>query len=554
MNVVTKKIALQFVVGLTALLISTVVVAQTPPVQVMQLNQQALTAYGNLDIAEALELLKQAEGLCAQNNLTGNPLARTYLNLGMVEYGGNGDSGAALEYFRKAMCLDNTVKLDPLNSTPEMEALLVLAKNQATSLEACADTRPTPVSPTTPDTPTQTQPAAPVMNNVIRHTPVTQQKELFPIPLYAQTNPDEDVKSVILYYRTVGERIFQQLPMKPYEGGWAATIDCDVLTTFEPTGIDYYIAVLDSATQLLATAGTEAQPFQVSIVQVLTDAFPVLPNASPPTQCQRTCPPWNPDCNKGGSGACKDYGDFCSADSDCCDDMVCASGTCEPGKAGRKRGGGGSDEEFEHKVRIMLSAGTGLGVVSSGTYDANDFPNMYSGFKVGNDAGMALNKLHFRAGVMVALPVEKLEVGVTFRGDLPLAPGYSALAPSVIANASYRILGSNAIKGVQLLGVFGLGWMNVMHRITFDDCAMQDINESDLTYTCSPLDWYEQDSSYAVTRNGFRKSGFLGVELGVDANFWLTKNFGLNLGVMFDVLFPTFAFNMDFQGGVALRF
>jgi hypothetical protein len=83
---------------------------------------------------------------------------------------------------------------------------------------------------------------------------------------------------------------------------------------------------------------------------------------------------------------------------------------------------------------------------------------------------------------------------------------------------------------------------------------MQDINESDLTYTCSPLDWYEQDSSYAVTRNGFRKSGFLGVELGVDANFWLTKNFGLNLGVMFDVLFPTFAFNMDFQGGVALRF
>jgi hypothetical protein len=218
-----------------------------------------------------------------------------------------------------------------------------------------------------------------------------------------------------------------------------------------------------------------------------------------------------------------------------------------------------------NKVRIILNAGTGVGMISSGTYDSKDFPNKISDLPVGNDAGFAFNKLHFRVGVMVALPIDKLEVGLTFRGDLPLAGAdYSALAPSVIANASYQIAGANTAKGFQMLGVFGLGWMNFMHRVPFDDCGSNapvdsagniiDNAANANSFVCYNDNWYEADPPDVMTRNGFRKSGFLGVELGLDTYFWLTKNFGFNIGAMLDVLFPTFALNADIQGGVALRF
>jgi hypothetical protein len=379
-----------------------------------------------------------------------------------------------------------------------------------------------------------------------------EQKKLVPIPIFASTNPNLDVKSVILYYKTAGERIFQQIPMAEHgDNGWAATIGCDVLTTFEPTEIDYYIAVLDNDSQLLGTAGTEAQPFKISIVQILSVAPPALPGEDPPAQCQKECPPWQPDCN---AGDCKDYGDLCSADSECCTGMICVSGACEPGEPGDSDAA--NDKAVKHKVRLFLNAGTGIGFVSGGSYGQDDFSNMIYTKEVSVPNGMAMSKLHVRLGAMFALPsVPKLEIGLTFRAGLPLSPDYSPIAPSVIANASYRLAGGDKPKGFELTALFGLGWMNIMHRIPFDDCA-NTVSDPDNPngIVCDPQypKWWETGDY--IQRNGFRKAGFLGVEVGLDMYFWVSKSFGFNLGTIFDIPFPTFAVNLDLQGGIALRF
>ncbi|MBN2804296.1 MAG: hypothetical protein JXR91_14470 [Deltaproteobacteria bacterium] len=540
---------LNLTIALALMTVANIALAQSPEVQIMQLNKQAMDDYGNLDIEASQASLKQAEELCLANSLTGSPLARTYINMGMVQYGGLGDNASAMESFKKALCYDSTVMLDPLNSTPDMEILYTGAKNQVQA-SGCAGIVQTqaPVGPTVAPGPVTPAPATVVNNDVLRHTPVTQQKRLMPIPVYIQTNPSKDVSSVILYYRTVGERIFQQLQMKNNQQAWFAIIDCDVLTTFDPTGLDYYVAVLDSQNQILATAGSEAQPFQISIVDVVTSPPPAVPGEEAPAACQAECPPWNPNCNEAN---CAKYADICSDSEPCCSGLACVDGVCEEGAGGggddESISSGGSGKSINSHVRIFLNAGTGAGLIGSGDYSKDDFSNKLDNQDINVPVSIALNKLHLRLGALFQLPIDKLEIGFNVRGDLPLSPDYSPIAISAIANIAYRIAGENAEKGFQAYAVAGLGWMNIMHRVKFPDCYTANVEETG----CASANWATNDS---VDKNGFIKSGFLGVELGLDMNYFFVKNFGLNFGAIIDVVFPTFAANLDIQAGIALRF
>ena len=379
---------------------------------------------------------------------------------------------------------------------------------------------------------------------LFRSPAVTQQKRMVPIPFYVQTNPSKDVQQVVLYYRTIGERIFQQMPLSNNGQAWVGTIGCDVLTVLDPTGLDYYIAALDATNQLLATAGSEAQPFQISVVDIVTTPPPPPPGEAAPEACQEECPPWDPACNEN----CVQYADVCSDEEPCCKGLVCMDGVCEEGE--EEEGGGGDGSDIKHHARIFLNGGTGFGLVGPGTYDHSDFPNMIYTGSIDTKVGIALSKLHVRLGAMFALPVDKLEVGLNGRFDLPLSPDYPPIAVSVIANVSYRIVGENKAKGFQMMAVAGFGWMNIMHRIPFDDCRT--VNAAD-GQCADPAGWY-LDANDIIKRNGFRKSGFLGVELGLDMYYWLHKNVGINLGAIFDIAFPVFALNLDVQAGVAFRF
>ncbi|MBN2343895.1 MAG: hypothetical protein JXX29_17305 [Deltaproteobacteria bacterium] len=558
------------------------VFAQTATAQtnqdVLQKNKQAMDDYGNLEIDKALANLKEAEQICLNNNLAGSPLARTYVNMGMVEFGGNGDNALAMELFKKALCQDPSVMLDPLNSTPDMDILFKGAKSQVDS-QGCPNkptspagggeptvddllgggTTPTPAGP--PSTVTAVS-AAEVVNDVLRHTPVTQQARLIPIPFFVQTNPEIEVASVVAFYRTVGERIFQQLPLVSKPSGWSAYIQCDVLTTLDPVAIEYYIAVTDAAGQLLSTAGSEAQPFTIQIGEAVSAPPPSIPGEEPMPACQEECPPWNPDCN---NADCKQYADLCSEDEPCCAGMACVDAVCVEAEGGIGEGETLNTKGANTKVRFYVNGGIGFGFIPKESYDSSDFPNMRSERGVTTDKpGLALSKLHLRVGAMFAL-TEKFELGLNFRGDLPMfADFYDTLVPSVVANAAFRIAGTNAEKGFQMFGVVGFGFVQIMHRIPFKDCAnYQPILDADNQPTGATecynsedptVDW-EDTASQQVMTSGFRKAGKLGAELGFDMNYWFVKNVGLNLGTIFDITFPhEFTINLDVQLGLALRF
>ncbi|HUT76591.1 MAG TPA: hypothetical protein VM285_02835, partial [Polyangia bacterium] len=421
-----------------------------PQTAVLQLNQQAMLMYGNLQFAEAIGLLKQAEATCRQYGISGPVLARTYLNMGVVEVGGNQNNAAGLEYFKRAVCADQAVMLDPLNSTPEVETLFSLARSQAKTPGACqqAQPQPQPVYPQPQPQPQpqpvypQPQPQPQPQMQLIRHTPVTQQVRMVPVPIYLDVNPAVSVGQVLLFYRTTGERIFQQVPMQQHLTGWAATIGCDVLQTFDPTGIEYYAAVLDPANRLLGTEAAEAQPHQVTIVGMLTVPPPTLPNEAPPTACQEECPPWNPDCNS----ACKKFGDLCDSDSECCAGMACVHEMCTETDGE----GGGPAGDIDPIVRIPVSFGINFGLVAGGNAEPY---NQVSEGNLSIGTGFTFGKLQFAINPMFYLPVDGLELGLKFRGGLPLEMNYPddvpPVAPSIYLSASYRIAG-DGFDGFQL--------------------------------------------------------------------------------------------------------
>src|SRR5512137_2630945 len=132
--------------------------AAGPQATVLQINQQAMAMYSDLRFAEAKQLLQQAEATCNQYGVRGQPLARTYSNLGIVEAGGMGNNAGALDYFKKALCQDRTVMLDPLNTTPDIQMLFNAAQGQVQAPGACSGAAPVPPPPIYPQPQPQPQP------------------------------------------------------------------------------------------------------------------------------------------------------------------------------------------------------------------------------------------------------------------------------------------------------------------------------------------------------------------------------------------------------------
>jgi hypothetical protein len=570
-----------------------------PQAAVLQINQQAMAMYGDLRFAEAKQLLQQAETMCNQYAVRGQPLARTYANMGIVEAGGLGNNAGALDYFRKALCQDRTIMLDPLSTTPDIQMLFNAAQGQVAAPGACqgAAIAPVPPPPTypqpVPQPPTYPQPTYPqpqptypqpqppsAASQIMRHTPLTQQARMVPIPVFTEVNPNVTVGQIVLFYRTTGERIYQQVQMQKSGAGYAATIGCDVLTTLEPIGIEYYIAVLDPASKLLGTAGTEAQPYQISIVDTLTVVPPSIPNEPPPSACVAECPPWNPECNKG----CKQLGDMCDNSGECCSGMTCVEEMCTASEGGDD-GGGGGDGNFKMRFRMSINGGIGFGLITGGA--EKPYNQVSSGdLKVGT--GFALSKFHLRANPMFNIPaVNGLAVGLMFRGDIPLE-SYSDVAavsknrakvwglePSLLVGVSYRLVGADNDTGFQLLFQGFFGWMNILHRVQYKDCTpvkggTEDWDDDDtngnqtkdgFTYKEGEL-ICNQDNVTDQGWNGedwkgthfFRNAGPVGIELGLDGYYWFVNNFGINFGLDIDLPFPKFALNIDVQAGLAFQF
>ncbi len=318
--------------------------AQRALQQVLDLNRQAMDAYNNLEIEQAQSLLQQALDAATRGRVTGSPLARTYVNLGIVAIAGMGDNGTGLNYFVQGIQADGNVSLDPLLSTPDIQLIWTQARARAGSGG----------STTTTVTPPDVTPSG-AMGDLV-HVPVPEQLRQTPVPVYLEV-PGRPAH-VYVYYRGHGMREFQRAEMESMGRGYGFEIPCE--DVFEPE-VAYYIVAFDSSGSPNGFAGSQSSPIIVPIVPTRTTSAPALPGRAPPTQCaglEEECPPGMSGCHAAGSAG---LGDSCRSDADCssgnCDDDLCALGS-----GIRDGSGSGSSDASGESPRFFARLGAYAGV------------------------------------------------------------------------------------------------------------------------------------------------------------------------------------------------
>jgi hypothetical protein len=150
------------------------------------------------------------------------------------------------------------------------------------------------------------------------------------VPVYAEYAGEEKLVKVIARYKAFGMTEYKQFELqKMGEKGWGGQSPCGDVQTGD---FLYYIQGFNAENDPVATAGSRAEPYKVSVKAQPVAEPPHLPNQPAPTQCADTgdCPPDFPGCKKpkgpetGPSG--KPEGEACLEDSEC------ASSQCKKDK------------------------------------------------------------------------------------------------------------------------------------------------------------------------------------------------------------------------------
>jgi hypothetical protein len=547
--------------------------------EIVRLNDKAIDAYTNLQIDRAVMLLKKAEAIGLKHHISGNYLGQTYANIGIIEAAGRQNNATAVLFFKKAICFHRTILLDPLIATPEALTLFKMARSQAQAPKGCDDVI-LPEQRDAATTPAKTDFSS---ASIINHQPLTEQTRLVPIPIYVEVHPSIQVGLAVLYYRTPGERIFQQVPMGPYREGYAAIIGCDVLQVLDPSRIEYYIAIRDTANQLRGTMGSEANPYQLSIIgNILADPV-ALPGSSPPPRCEEDCPPWNPDCNQ----KCKRAGEKCESTKDCCQGSSCWRNTC----VGNGRESTEQTTSDKPIFRLDFSIGTGVGIVEQGkTHPYNQTaktpdhiiaanPEARTG-KIMYKTALAWAPFNLRLKGLFYLNRQFL-LGAAFRGAIPFGDTGDLLAmgPAALAVIEFRLAGKNSSRGFELDGHVGLGGGITYHMYKYSDCERFKFKYDEYISNPGRQPWFnpdavdteadqygcqsddlDDDNSWDPSKNPvekyfYLKSGSFVAEVGLDMYFWIAENFGIKLGLIAGAYISSqYAINLDFQLGPSIRF
>jgi len=98
------------------------------------LNEKALEAYDVLKYLRAKKLLIASLNLARRESITsGKELVDTYMHMGMLYGAGLKNPQMSEEYFRVALSLDPSVKLDEVRATPEVKKLFLAAGENPSS-------------------------------------------------------------------------------------------------------------------------------------------------------------------------------------------------------------------------------------------------------------------------------------------------------------------------------------------------------------------------------------------------------------------------------------
>ncbi len=207
------------------------------------LLEGAMEDYDLVMLDEAEQKLEEAIALAASKGISGEPLAKVFMMLGIVKFS-NGDENAAEQAFIAAIEAHPPIVLDPLYETPELAKIFESARSKA----KIPDTKD-PVTPSTVDG--------------FQHTRLISAEANQPLVIDASVSEDIPVFTMYVYHRRYGEESFQSTAMSPTSATkFEGTIPKDLVTTSQ---LDYYIEALDRGGNVIASVGSENDPVEVLI-------------------------------------------------------------------------------------------------------------------------------------------------------------------------------------------------------------------------------------------------------------------------------------------------
>jgi len=575
--------------------------AQRPLQQVLDLNRQAMEAYNNLEIDTAVAKLEEAIRVARTGNVLGAPLARTFLNMGIVQVGGLSDNATGLQYFTQAIQVDGNIQLDPLTSTPDIQAVFNLARQRAgaarppTGGSAMGGGTTQPVRTPPPPPPPPPPPQQSAAGGDIPHTPVPEQLSQTAVPIFLEVPSEAAVGRVYVYYKSQGMRDFRRAEMAVMRGGYGYEVPCT--DVFEPE-VAYYIVVFAPDGSPVGSAGTQRQPVRVPIVSTRTQPEPALPGRPAPQQCSadEECPPGMAGCARrngggggggGGSGS-GGMGDSCSRNSDCgqglvCDDDLCSIGSGdrddeEPGGGDEDSSGGGGGEQA--RFFIDVGAGLGFGYVSGGPADQG--PEL----DFGADPVGAEDDLDPLTGMAPAEGLGSLTpyTGCDYdNGFFPDETGTRASGcevrvetPGFLSSVALRFgIGYYVIPRLALSaqmrfqvatvdgggGFGGGGGAGTLANLMIGVRAQYLVTDPEATdglfvapFLGTAVGQIQLRPDQAGQAEPFLRSGLNSAQLGSVVGFHITKNFGVVVVPEVHLLFPDFLFNFDLTLGVQAAF
>ncbi|MBW2277382.1 MAG: hypothetical protein JRF63_07810 [Deltaproteobacteria bacterium] len=323
--------------------------AQGAKTQALGLVRDGMDAYSNLDLDASRAKLNEALLLAPQ--LDKSTLSRVYVSIGVLEIGGYTDNAQGQRNFMIALCLDNTIMVDPLLSTPEIDIVFTMAKQQANPGQCqgllASISAPGGGGPVLPPG----GGGGPTLSQCGSHSPATAQKAKHELPLYMELAPQlrGAVSRIVVKY-TLDGGTYNELPMNPLGAGFGAQITCDEgqIRIYDPASVSYYLEGFDRMGNLVCAHGSAQMPIVVAM-DPMAPVLQGLPGMAPPKECV-PCPPWDLTCGLPG------LGDPCDPMKGCKDELVCGDGgICE------EEGGGGGAAGGVQKFYVNIGGGVGFG-------------------------------------------------------------------------------------------------------------------------------------------------------------------------------------------------
>jgi hypothetical protein len=228
--------------------------------KVTALNKKALDAYNNLDFEDARRTLKQALELCTASGLDKHPIkARTHIHMGVVLIATK-QQDLGIKQFRKALEIQPDIQVTRSLANPEILKAFDEASEGMAALGAGSNA---------PDE-TGGGAARPASaggvgsaDAGIRHFAITRARRGAPLSISASVGPGlTGFEKLVLAYRAEGANDFEGHDMRATGDRYLGEIPAEAT---RGGVVDYFIQAEAANETPVATAGSEARPYRVTL-------------------------------------------------------------------------------------------------------------------------------------------------------------------------------------------------------------------------------------------------------------------------------------------------